>query len=196
MPRQRQTDDTTLLELATMQFLRDGYAGTSVRDLEQCLGIKAPALYHRFGSKEELFARAFEFYLQRFVDQRINQYLYNEQPLVGLRNFFDTAFSDDREPPYVCLMVSTAIDADTNTPPCMKLVHEGNKRLQRGFSDNINRAKNLGLIDSSANTSQLVDYLMLCLQGLLVARRLEPAKTLHKKVASLFSVLPITKTKE
>lgn len=44
-----------LLDAAARLFGRKGYDATSVREIGAALGISAPALYHHFPSKEEIF---------------------------------------------------------------------------------------------------------------------------------------------
>lgn len=45
-----------ILAAAAELFVRNGYAGTSVREIALALGISNPSLYHHFSSKDELFA--------------------------------------------------------------------------------------------------------------------------------------------
>jgi TetR/AcrR family transcriptional regulator, cholesterol catabolism regulator len=45
---------TRILAAATELFIRKGYAGTSVRELSQVVGVGASTLYHYIGSKEQL----------------------------------------------------------------------------------------------------------------------------------------------
>ena len=43
-----------ILEEAAKLFTEKGYEATSVQDLAQALGLSKAALYHHFGSKEEI----------------------------------------------------------------------------------------------------------------------------------------------
>lgn len=44
-----------ILEAATVQFLLNGYAQTTTREIAKALKITQPTIYHHFGDKETLF---------------------------------------------------------------------------------------------------------------------------------------------
>lgn len=60
------------LDLALMKALdvfRDkGYEGTSITDLTNAIGINRPSLYKAFGTKEDIFRKAFSLYLSESLD--------------------------------------------------------------------------------------------------------------------------------
>jgi AcrR family transcriptional regulator len=60
--RPRAFDEDTVLDKATEVFWRHGYEGTSLSALTTAMGINRPSLYATFGSKEQLFERAFARY--------------------------------------------------------------------------------------------------------------------------------------
>jgi AcrR family transcriptional regulator len=57
MGRTRQFDIDQALDRATIEFWAKGYAGTTLDDLTEAMGINRPSLYRVFGNKEALFAR-------------------------------------------------------------------------------------------------------------------------------------------
>ena len=59
-PRSFDTDDC--LEKAMEIFWRNGYAGTTIPDLTEAMGINRPSLYAAFGSKEMLFVQVLDRY--------------------------------------------------------------------------------------------------------------------------------------
>ena len=64
--RPREFDADDVLERAVQLFWEQGYEATSVSDIVVATGLNKSSLYNAFGSKEELFSRA----LQRYVDMR------------------------------------------------------------------------------------------------------------------------------
>jgi len=60
--RPREFDKEQAVEKAMRVFWQKGYLGTTIADLTEAMGIKAPSLYKAFGSKEELFFRVLDFY--------------------------------------------------------------------------------------------------------------------------------------
>lgn len=65
--RPRAFDEETVLDRAAEVFWRRGYEGASLTALTSAMGINRPSLYATFGSKEELFKRAFTRYHERQV---------------------------------------------------------------------------------------------------------------------------------
>ena len=62
MPRRPSYDRDTLIERARDIFWRQGWAGTSLKDLEAVLNMKPGSFYAAFGSKDALFELALEKY--------------------------------------------------------------------------------------------------------------------------------------
>src|SRR6266478_2520132 len=49
--------ESQIMEEATRLFADRGFAGTSLQDIAVATGLTRPALYHYFGSKEDLLSR-------------------------------------------------------------------------------------------------------------------------------------------
>lgn len=63
--RPRQFDPDKALDAALLLFWRNGYEGTSMSALTRAMGINTPSLYAAFGSKEGLFRKVLDRYIQR-----------------------------------------------------------------------------------------------------------------------------------
>jgi AcrR family transcriptional regulator len=63
--RPRAFDIDIALDQALLLFWRKGYAGTSLTDLTEVMGINRPSLYAAFGNKETLFRKALDRYRDR-----------------------------------------------------------------------------------------------------------------------------------
>jgi AcrR family transcriptional regulator len=60
-PRRRGTQTAeSILDAAEACFARKGYAGTSLRDVAEGVGIRIPSLYNHFANKEALYAAVLE----------------------------------------------------------------------------------------------------------------------------------------
>lgn len=60
--RPRSFDREQALQQAMQVFWHKGYEGTTMADLTDAIGVKAPSLYAAFGDKNALFREAVEFY--------------------------------------------------------------------------------------------------------------------------------------
>lgn len=194
MPRPRLQADSELLSQSIQLFWRRGYANTALRDLEEALGLKAPALYHRFGNKDGLFRATLEHYLERIVGRRISRYLEDPDPLHGLRRFFETTYDylDADRPPLACLMVNTAAEFGNRDAEVQAILQRSRDRLRAAFLTNLTRLRDSGRLQPDANLDDLADTLYLCLQGLLVGSKADPDKArLDRQVGLILALLPL-----
>lgn len=67
MPRTKEFDDSTVVRAARAVFCHDGYAGTSLAQLQAATGLSKSSLYETYGSKRGLYERAVQNYLDEFV---------------------------------------------------------------------------------------------------------------------------------
>lgn len=64
MARPRAFDETAVLDAAAAQFRVHGFADTSTAQLCKAAGVRRSSLYNTFTSKDELFVRALERYVE------------------------------------------------------------------------------------------------------------------------------------
>lgn len=213
MPRPRQLEDEKLLHRAMMVFWQHGYSATGIRLLEDSTGLKAPSLYHRFGSKEGLFDAALENYLQTVIGWRVRIFLEGGAPehasardkreqfdrsdaLAGLRRFLETTFDYDKPGAarLACLMINTTLEIGGQRESTDALIARGSQMLRQGFETVLSRLKADGRLQKSADIAAHAEHLQLCLQGLLVSSRMSLGKAeLQGKVELILATLPLKK---
>jgi AcrR family transcriptional regulator len=100
--RPRQFDQERALDLALEIFWRQGYEGTSIADLVAAMGITAPSLYAAFGTKEQLYRRVLDRYLEG-LGRSLRDALQTEPTAYGVVKRFLYAsarlFADGKNPP-------------------------------------------------------------------------------------------------
>lgn len=213
MPRPRQLEDEKLLHRAMMVFWQQGYAATGIRALEEATGLKAPSLYHRFGSKEGLFDAALENYLETVIGWRVRVFLEGResaQPgardkreafdrrdaLAGLRRFLETTFDYDKPGAarLACLMINTTLEIGGQRAATDALIARGSQMLREGFARALTRLRDDGRLQKSADIAAHAEHLQLCLQGLLVSARMPLSKhEMQGKVELILATLPLKK---
>lgn len=169
--RPRGFDRDEKLDLAIRLFWRQGYEGTSIRDLSGELGLAAPSLYSAFGGKRQLFAEAVEVY-----DRTYGGFI--ERALAEERRGSDAAVRMLREGParYTrrgmprgCLVVSGDAGAVDEQ------VHESLGTLRQGKTDalvaRIAEDVSLGELAAEADAAALGRFTMASLGGLALAAR-------------------------
>jgi len=65
--RKLEFDKQQALDAAMQIFWEKGYAGASLSDLTQGMGINKPSMYATFGNKEALFMQAIEHYVENYA---------------------------------------------------------------------------------------------------------------------------------
>lgn len=192
MPRPRAKDDTALIEHAMQLFWQKGYTATGIRDLERELGMKAPGIYNRFGSKDALYRVALAHYVTVVVDRRIQRYLVDQPPLTGLRRFFETTYDyiDAEHPALSCFLVTTSLELGNKDPLVSDTLRNGAKRLRSAFRQHLQRAQSEGLLSQDLDLDRWVDVLYLSLQGLLVSSKAAASQDhLTRQVDAVFQLL-------
>ena len=195
MPRPAGFHEPDILTRSMLLFWRQGFAATSVRDLEQATGLKASSLYNRFQSKETLFARVLEHYINGVVALRIRRYLEDARdPLTGLRRFFETTYDyiSDGRPPMACLLTNTALEKAAGDPLIRERLNQGTGLLLRAFASSLEDARRRRQLASSFDCQRGARQLLLGLQGLLVESTIRPDPAhLSQLVDDIFATLPV-----
>ena len=171
-PTKLQLDD--VLKRATNLFWLRGCDAVSTRDLEEALELRAPAIYRRFPSKDELLARCVEHYVDTIIAGRIQRILDDAaDPLDGLHRFFTSTLEPHGRERRLrgCLLANTAAHAEGQVPEVRDAIHRGWDRLDSAFRHQIKRAQQAGQIGAHLDPEAVSQALLMSLQGLLTLAR-------------------------
>lgn len=193
MGRPPKFDDTEVLDRATDLFWRLGSDAVTIRDLEVELELKAPSIYRRFQSKEQLLVRCLDRYVEQQIGRRIEQLLTEAaDPLDGIRAFFDSVLVPHRHEQFRrgCFVTNTARSADATDPALRDVIERGLGAIERGFVTQVERAVELGRLDPSTDVTGTAGALAMSFQGLLVLTRGSTEGLEDDIAATLASLLP------
>lgn len=104
--RPRQYDPDDVLSRALGLFWRQGYRGTTTRDLEAGLGITQSSLYHAFGSKDRLLDAVLDRYQAAVEESLLRPLREAADGRSGLESFFRSVGSWAAADGRGCLMVN------------------------------------------------------------------------------------------
>jgi TetR/AcrR family transcriptional repressor of nem operon len=177
MPRTKQFKEEEVLQKAIELFWKQGFHATSMDKLVKTLGISRASLYDTFGSKKQLFLKAFQLYRQQ-NNQLINQFL-SEQPTVkeGIYNLFLHAISDtlqDKENKG-CFVVNCTTELLPNDQDLLMVLSENRKGFIDFFKDYLQQGVDNGEISKEKDLDGLAGFLFTLYSGLKVIGKTQPS---------------------
>ncbi|MFO6296159.1 TetR/AcrR family transcriptional regulator [Rahnella selenatireducens] len=172
--RPKQFDRGTALSKALNLFWRHGYEATSLADLVEATGAKAPTLYAEFGNKEGLFRAAVEHYVKNFyekgrcllsrpdlsVEQAIDQYLR------AIANLFT-----DCDTPSGCFMISASSGMSSSSADIAEMLREHHLSQERTLFEYFEKQKESDNLATVTDSALLAKYLACTIQGFSVQAR-------------------------
>ena len=169
--RPRSFDRDAALRAAMLTFWRLGYEGASMAELTRAMGINSPSLYACFGSKEELFRAAVEFYLQDQDRQTWN--VLDEEPTAraGVRSMLLRSPCAGQGQPRGCLVVLADANASAAHAGVRRYLTQHRARVQASIEKRLHRAAAEGELPPGADVTGMASFYMTVLQGLSLQAR-------------------------
>lgn len=183
MPRPREFDDAEVLEAATDQFWRHGYAATSMRDLGQAMGLVPASLYNAFGSKHALFMRCLDRYLDGNMRERVARLEASTPPRRAIEAFLNEIVSRSLADPRGCLLVNSALEVAPHDAEIGTIVAARLAELERFFHRCVAAGQRDGSIASSHPAADLARLMLTTVMGLRVLARALPKPALLRGAA-------------
>ena len=184
--RPRNFDTEKALDAALLLFWRHGYEGTSISDLTRAMDINAPSLYAAFGSKEELFRRALDRYLQRpasYLPKAL------EAPTVreAIERLFQGAINMvmDRRNPDGCLLVHGALASGPDSEPVRAELAKRRVGAEARVRQRFVRGIKEGDLPDDVDADQLAKFVVTVLWGMSVQAAGGATRAQLRKVAEM-----------
>jgi len=190
--RPKQFDRDVALDRALDLFWRHGYEATSLADLVEVTGAKAPTLYAEFGNKEGLFCASVEHYLTKHTEYSHQLLLQEELPIAEIveryARFFATLFTDaDR--PSGCFMICTSATLSSNSNAVGDMLREKHQQQEANLKICFDRKVQQGELLGKTDTALLAKYLCTTIQGLSTQAREGATREDLFKLVDLLMVL-------
>jgi TetR/AcrR family transcriptional regulator, transcriptional repressor for nem operon len=186
MPRARTLPDNVVLERAMSVFWKQGYAGTSLRNLTQATGLSIAALLNRFKDKDGLFLAVLQQYAERGLTDRLSRLSSMDDPLVAIVTFFDElvaltiADRDQRG----CLLVNTVLDGAATSASCRQLVQSRFAEVEKFFAGRLRRARTENRLPPDININATATSLLGAVFAIRVMARLDHDSKRLKAISS------------
>jgi TetR/AcrR family transcriptional repressor of nem operon len=173
MPREKQYNETELIERAMHAFWARGYKGTSIGDLVEATGIKRGSLYAAYDGKRSLFMAALRHYdrlHRRDFLARFSQEHAPKEAIIALFDVAATSIQND-ENPAGCLLVNTAIELSPHDAEIAGLIQSSFDAVESFFGEMIESAKRDRTVSPSIQPGETAKALLGLFLGLRVLAR-------------------------
>lgn len=192
--RPKQFDRETALDQALQLFWRHGYEATSLADLVEATGAKAPTLYAEFGNKEGLFRAAAERYVTKFAEK--GKALLARPGLSvtqAIEDFYRAAAAmfTDKSLPSGCFIICTSAALAASSDEVAQILRSRHHLQEHTLLDFLLTRQQQGELPASTDCAGLAKYLACTLQGMSVqAREGASEDDLNGIVSTLMAVWP------
>ncbi|MEP5761304.1 MAG: helix-turn-helix domain-containing protein [Litoreibacter sp.] len=165
MPRRPNFDKDELICRARDLFWRQGWAGTSLKDIEKALALNPGSIYAAFGSKEELYNLALDKYI---ADGTANLNRMNDQkgPLAALQAYPKSVIKNEKAAARTCMLAKTYMELSPQNHPLADKADAQLRKMEGKFEALFTAAQSNGQISSDHNPKQLAQRYQSDLLGL------------------------------
>lgn len=167
-------DREAALDKAMTLFWQHGYEATSLSDLVEATGAKAPTLYAEFTNKEGLFRAVLDRYIARFAAKHEAQLFCEEKSVeAALEDYFTavaTCFTS-KDTPAGCFMINTSATLAAASRDIAHTVKSRHAMQEQTLTQFLRQRQERGEIPAHNNVQNLAEYLSCILQGMSISAR-------------------------
>lgn len=169
MARSIEFDYDKALERATRLFWKDGYAGTSLRDLLKVIGIGEGSFYNTLKSKKHLYIECLRHYRETEGRKRVLALMSGPTAGMGVRALFGVVLDcldDPKTPSRLCLMAGMVAEDVLADSDLRRMVQDGTATLTKRIAARLASDKKQGKLPSTLNSRATASVITTYLQGL------------------------------
>lgn len=177
--RPRSFDRDQALQQAMQVFWSKGYEGTTMADLTDAIGVKAPSLYAAFGDKNALFREAVDFYSRTVSAEPLRQLQAGngicEDMLAMLRASVRMYAGKSSVPGLPvgkgCMVVISAINCAPENAAHSDALSQRRHKRRNEIRARLSQAQQEGEIRADADVTALGDFYTSFLNGMALGAR-------------------------
>ena len=157
------------LDKATWLFWRDGYAGTSLRDLLKVMGIGEGSFYNTLKSKKQLYLECLSRYEETEGRKRGLALMSASTASQGIRALFNVVLDcldDPQTPSRLCMMAAMVSEEVLADPELRKRVEDGMSNLQARLAGRLAQDRDAGLLPTDLDPQTTASVIITYAQGI------------------------------
>ncbi|MGS6388067.1 TetR/AcrR family transcriptional regulator, partial [Enterobacter hormaechei] len=155
-------DRDAALDKAMTLFWQHGYEATSLSDLVEATGAKAPTLYAEFTNKEGLFRAVLDRYIARFAAKHEAQLFCEEKTVEQALQDYFTAIATcytSKDTPAGCFMINTSATLAASSKEIANTVKSRHAMQEETLSTFLAQRQQRGEIPAHCRPQELSQYL-------------------------------------
>ena len=171
--RPRSFDREAALTKAMHVFWEKGYEGTTMTDIIERIGVKAPSVYAAFGNKDKLFTEVVDAYSQLIQSGPIKILMETSdvfEAIKGSLNSTVQVFSGVNNP-CSCLVLTAAINCAPEHAEHFQKLQTLRAEYKSAFAKRFLRAKEEGQLVENADYLEMAEFMMTFIHGLALRAR-------------------------
>jgi|SRR5690348_12601780 len=168
MARALEFDYDKAIDKATRVFWKNGYSGTSLRDLLMAIGIGEGSFYNTLKSKKQLYLKCLKHYNDTVGRRRAEALLSPSSAKEGVRGLFSILLDDLDDPrtPRACLLARSVSSDVLAERVLQELVQTEIAAFVGALSSRLRSAKDTGELSSEFDADGVAHILATYVQGL------------------------------
>jgi TetR/AcrR family transcriptional repressor of nem operon len=168
MARALEFDYDKAIDKATLVFWKNGYSGTSLRDLLKAIGIGEGSFYNTLKSKKQLYLKCLKHYNDTVGRRRAEALLSPSSAKEGVRGLFSILLDDLDDPrtPRACLLARSVSSDVLAERDLQELVQTEIAAFVGALSSRLRSAKDTGELSSEFDADGVAHILATYVQGL------------------------------
>lgn len=167
-------DREATLDRAMELFWQHGYEATSLADLVEATGAKAPTLYAEFINKEGLFRAVLDRYISTFAAKHRAQLFADEKPVEQAVRDYLTALArcfTSKETPAGCFLINTSATVSASSEQIARAVRTRHAQEEELLLEFLTQRQAKGELSAHTDLRKLSAFLSCLIQGMSVSAR-------------------------
>jgi len=167
-------DRAEMMDKAMMLFWQHGYEATSLAELAEATGAKAPTLYAEFTNKEGLFMAVLDRYMARFIAKHQATLFCDEKSVTqALRDYFTAIVGcfTQSDTPAGCFLINTSATVSSSAAPIVETIREKHASQEQTLLTFLQQRQLRGEIPPHSDLPVIAHFLMCIVQGMAVSAR-------------------------
>jgi TetR/AcrR family transcriptional regulator, transcriptional repressor for nem operon len=157
------------LDKATRLFWRDGYAGTSLRDLLKVMRIGEGSFYNTLKSKKRLYVDCLKRYQETEGRKRGHALMSAPTASQGIRALFSVVLDcldDPQTPSRLCMMAAMASEEVLSDADLRKLAEDNMSNFEALLAERLSQDRNAGALPADLDPRTIASIIATYAQGI------------------------------